>query len=912
MKRILKFKTEIFKTQLRIVLISLISIFSTVSCKNNSQAIDELQKVYTIPAVATEADVKIKSFTPTSSPSIFTNINSSTYAVSLEDGAGAVTYNFLLDGVTVLQDGTSPFYLLNGNSLGLGLHTLKVTATNSRSSDSKTFNIRRNTPTTVLSYAPTDAINILNCDQDTLTMTAVTTDADSDSYTYKWLLDGTEVTGTTSFTAITNTASSAQLAYSPGCAVAGIHQFSLVVNDGYENTTQTWTVNAVNPLVESIVTYNPTSNNITALSPENSKVFFVSGTGIGALTFVWKLDNVTVKTDVGVSTSTYTLNTTSGTLATGNHTLSVGLTDGITSNDPTLPVKRDWVVYKNQKPTILSPSPLDPKLINLNTSLGISASLQDAGDVLTTVITKGALDCVPASECGLSGVVLPVASGNFSATFNSGLTFLGENNFQLKVTDSYGEFETRDFTITSNYFSDTCNSLTAGKICTIVGLPGLGGGLNVTTDSNKIRINPARAIQDDQGNWFFSDHATNTVWYYNTKATAVTLWSTSAPSATVVAARSLHVVAGTGIAGAGSLGQLARKVALSFGGWGGGLAWDTDRKELYITDYSNNRVIRISQNGIANIFCGSSTANTQNTLAANQQCNSPVDVEIDTVDSNNRRLYVSLYGQHRIKYFNITDPLSSNWMGFTLVGNNTGANTNATAANTDGSTNLTAFPDTTIAGVSRLWGPWGLFLDKTDNILYFTEYSTCRIRAIGLPGATTQSIGVASVTANNLVTLAGSGCASPTINTDTTFASNISSQPPADLAVEKVGAAVRGIYYSDSAGHRISFMNNTAGNVTIGNQTIASQRIKNVYGNGTAVPTNPPSGKTSSVQTPYGIFLASDGLYVASKGNNAIVNLAVASGTSNGTPTTFLGGVARASYSGNAAIDSKVVTFNSP
>jgi hypothetical protein len=426
----------------------------------------------------------------------------------------------------------------------------------------------------------------------------------------------------------------------------------------------------------------------------------------------------------------------------------------------------------------------------------------------------------------------------------------------------------------------------------------------MTTESNKVRVNPAWLIQDELGNRFFSDHATNTVWFYNTQPTSVSLFGTTVPS------NGLHIVAGTGIAGTGAAGQSARLTALSFGSNGGGLAWDSDRRELYIADYNNNRVLRVASNGNMSLVCGGGAANNQGTSASSHQCNTPVDLAFDT---SNRRLFVSLYGQHRIKYFDVSDSSVSNWLGYVLVGATSAGSSNSNAANTDGATNLTSFPSTTTSGASRLNGPWGLRLDTEDNILYFTEYGSCRIRALGLPGATSRTVAGRNITANNLNTLAGNGCAAATINanTATTPAVNNLFSRPWDIELYKTSGSITAVLVSDNGGNRISAINNTGSSITLGNQSITAGNLNNIFGNGSAtVPSVGSSGKQVIINAPVSMSIQNDVLYVASRGTSLIRTLDLSA--EDGAVNNFLGGTARAGYSGNSPLDSQLVTFNAP
>ncbi len=839
-------------------------------------------------------NVNIVTFTPTSSPVVLTNSTSETFAVSIQDGAGIVDYEFKKDFSTILQNGTTPFIVINGASLTPGLHTLKVKGTNSVSYDEKVFNVRKNTPPAVVSYSPALAGASLNCGQDTITFNGIMNDIDNDAFTMSWELDSAVVGSSTPFTVVNSTSVSTQLAYTPDCTTSGYHTLSLKIFDGYETTSKTWTYNVINPTVERITSYFPTSPSLVALSSESDKPFTVAGTGIGSLTFKWKIDTILVKTDIGVATSTLNLDLT--TLAIGNHSIELTLTDSVTTNDPTTPVKQNWILYRNEKPRFVTLSPSSAQKINISTLKSITSSIVDANDTFTVTMTKGNLDCNPLSECGLSSQVLPTSTGTYSSVFNPSSSFLGENLFTLKVTDSHGEYIENDFDLNVNYFSDACNNLSSGHICTLSGLPGLGSNLNTITQANKIRITPSWITQDDQGNWFFTDHSTHTVWYNNTLSNPVSILGITVPANTI------YVVAGMGVPGAGGNGQFARKQALNFNpaGYGGGTAWDPGRKELYIADYNNNRVIKVGPDGRGYIVCGGANLTGQGVLAKDSRCTNPVDVDFDPV---NRRLYISQYNDHVVKYVDASAVSYSTWPSYIIAGVYGGN------ASTAGSTNLSAFPSTTVAGTSRLNGPWGINLDTSDGILYVVEYSSCRIRAVGLPGATSRSFGSASIAAGSTAHVTTGGCASAAINTDTPM-NSINFNRPYEIFPHKVSGALTGMFVSDFGANRVMYLNNSGTTLGIGNQTIANGMGNNILGNGTASPTNPPTGRTSAIVNPIGIFKSGTSLFAGIRGNSIIRSLDLTS--TNGTVANFLGGTPRAGYSGNTPIDSKLVTFNQP
>ena len=881
--------------------IVLITLLLFAGCNGKGGAFSDLEDQ--VDENNLEAAIVIEDFIPKSDPLVITASSKPTFAISVNSETGIVRYRFQISPEStpslksLLRDSTSPFVELNGADYSPGVYDLSVTAQNTVSSAQKTFKVRRNTIPTIISSDPSQNGNLLNCDEGTLVLNALSSDLDLDSYTQTWLLDGNIAQNGSNGVVFSNSPGSSQLSFTPSCEIAGFHTITLRLNDGYETYDHVWNVSVANPSVETILAYNPTSNNIVYFSTDTTKSFSASGSGVGALTFLWKLDGVTVHTQSAVTFSTYNLLADS--MGIGTHILRVELTDSSDTNNPPGGAFREWSIYKNQKPRIISPSPSAALAINLNTPLTISALVEDALDTFQVTMTKGAFTCTPngsgiSSTCGLSEMSLPSSSGSFSATFNSGALFLGENQFQLKVVDSYGEQETRDFTITSNYFSNTCNQLAPGQICTLAGLQGLGSGTSIATSANKVRINPHRIIKDERGNWFFSDSVSNTVWYYNRSLTPVSLLNVTVP------AQSIYVVAGTGAAGAGINGVDARKMALSLANIGGGLAWDPTRQELFIADYNNNRVIRVDSFGKGRVVCGLANLTAQGSIARNTRCINPSDLAFDVT---NRRLYVAQLSDHIIKVIDASNADFSLWTAWTLSGSYGDCN------NLNGSTSLSSFYSAQ-AGSSRVCQPIGLYLDEADQILYWSSWQICRVGAIGLPGSTTRTVAGQAINAGQLRFLAGSNCASPGVNTNTALSANLFNRP-IDLHVDRQGDVVRGIYVTNHDTHRVMYINNLGVAVTIGGQTVNSLNANNVFGNGTPTsPTNPPSGRNSVTWRPYGVLLDEGVLYVGAADGSIIRALDVS--VSNGAVTNILGGTSRAGYSGNAALDSSLVTFNSP
>ena len=84
--------------------------------------------------------VKISTYTPAVAPVNIISTSTTTFGITLAESDETVLYTFVLDNTNTLQSGTSPFYNLQATGLTAGAHTLKVTASNTSSTDQHIFN----------------------------------------------------------------------------------------------------------------------------------------------------------------------------------------------------------------------------------------------------------------------------------------------------------------------------------------------------------------------------------------------------------------------------------------------------------------------------------------------------------------------------------------------------------------------------------------------------------------------------------------------------------------------------------------------------------------------------------------------------------------------------------------------------
>jgi chitinase len=136
--------------------------------------------------------VRITSSLPTTQNVTLTNSTSQIFTISAV-GKKSITYNWLLDNQLTSTDSS---YELVGSTLTSGNHTLKALASDSSSSDSRTWTVKKNLPPVISSPLPTNSVYKMNYNA-SKTFSITATDPNSDSLTYVWTLNSVPLVGTT-------------------------------------------------------------------------------------------------------------------------------------------------------------------------------------------------------------------------------------------------------------------------------------------------------------------------------------------------------------------------------------------------------------------------------------------------------------------------------------------------------------------------------------------------------------------------------------------------------------------------------------------------------------------------------------------------------------------------------------------
>ncbi len=447
------------------------------------------------------------------------------------------TVEYLLNGTPVA---TLPFFDLSASSLNAGANTLTVNVGSLTEQESYSWTVYRNTPPSCDSQTPLSSGNSISY-TNTLNLTGNALDADSDPLTFSWQFNSNTLPAL--FVSTTSNASSSTTVFTPTLAERGNHSISLMIDDGYDTSYCTWAVTVVDPSVVTISSCTPSALTedpviITSSGLSSTRTFTVNATGTG-LTYSWLLDGSPV---LGAIFSSLNLSAVS--LPVDDYVLEAVVEDAYANTDSC-----SFNVKRNAPPVLssITPATTITRRVGLDSfSLFQVTGTDNVGDTISYTWT---LD-------NNSSGYLP--SGASSSAFNpaSDTNMLGSHTVKVVATDGY---ETAQVTwpVSVNRFSSACNTLFNStdsgdykKICTLVGNPSVGDGVNVGVSENQnqedIRIDPNMVIVENVSgvdNLIISDEVNHVVWYYNRTAGSLNRFGITIP------AYSMKAVVGSGQAG---------------------------------------------------------------------------------------------------------------------------------------------------------------------------------------------------------------------------------------------------------------------------------------------------------------------------------------------------------------------------
>jgi hypothetical protein len=895
-KRILSNFLASFKlSYLARIAILLTTLTFLISCKGAGDGFAALEEVFSDQDEAAEIEfeeesVEIISYSPTASPVRVADNLETTFVVSVNPTAGSsLTYAWKLNG-SLLSSQTNPFLQVNGSIANAGVNSLEVIATNSVNSASKIFTLYKNTAPAIDTTTPGFTGNNVTCGgSNAITFTTTHSDVDGDNLSPTWKLNG--VPSHSSFNT-TSTASSSSTVFSPPCSMTGPNIVSVEIDDGYQSTTASWSVTIVNPLVAQIVGFTPLVAPIV-IQENDTQNFTVSASGSAPFDYSWAINS-----DPGVSSGavpSYAAAASSftqpdGVTELGVNTFTVTVTDDNSSTDSHV-----FSVKINSIPTISNPVPPETDLkMNINSTRVFSIATSDLNNdalIYTWQLNGGA---APTGIFTGSGA---------SITFNPSSNQLGDNTIKVIVDDGFSNLEiSRIWNVNVNHFSEECNALEAGEVCTLVGPAGLGSSINPINQPQVAKIRPYEIVNDGNDNYFVLDTAQDVVWFYNQSSSPITVIGST------VNAGELSVVAGVGAYGVGTAGAEATKYRMAEPT---GIAWDSDRGDLYVALRYANKIVRFTSSGSSqHVLCSGSGGNTEihhadGGPATGHACYRPTGLGIYH-NGATKRLYVANYDHDNIKYFDISSADTNNWTGHILI-----CDKASNGKCQPGSTNGSIGDDS----VARVNNPWGLHVD-TNGLVHWSEIGGCRI-GVANPTTTSYSFygGAVSLPPNTAQRVGGSGSC-------TTYGANSAHKTwntqrirhPYSIMPYHNGSTYYGWFVTNYDHDVVTFFNTHTTALTIGNRLVDPGKSHFVFGvravdgyNGDA-----QEGKSTLLWTPFGLAMnaAKTHLIVGERDNYRIRTLDIS--VTNGAVTSMVAGKEKADFSGGSNTPAPNALMNTP
>jgi len=788
--------------------------------------------------------VSIVSVTPSTDPYVLITNQVQTYAVQVNTGAGDVTYNFLLDSVLV-SSSNSPFYSFNSNLLSAGAHTLEVQAQNSRNTATHTYNLTRNSTPVVNLFSSTS--NTINCTGDTFDLDVTISDADGDSLTSTFLLNGS---ANPSYLTSSTSATSASVTFTPDCSLAGSNSITIRVTDqNGEFADYTSAVNVTNPNVASIDSYSPTANPVVILSSE-TKTFIVSASGNPPLGFAW---DINPGSTIASCNNTTSCDVSGGDFSPGNYVLTSTVTDAVSSSD-----SHSFNIVLNERPSISfnTPSNSDAIKMNCSTSKSFQINVQDAnysdGQSFTITWLVDGLSNAALTNTNNLGVYPMVSDATFSP--NCAGALIGDHKIKAIVSDGY-ETQEIEWDVSVNYFSDECNSLASGEICTVTGLLGQGSGLSTDTDNDQVRLRADFIAKYPLGGYFFSETYRHAIWFYNDTSAAITVFGKVIPAKTV---KSLF---GSSYYGVGTDGQSFNNFYLRDPR---GLVYSSSEDALYVAEYNNHRIVRFDSSGVGIRWAaGTDNGNTDGTTRKSHECRNPVHLAIDESEG---KVFASCYGSNggsdgAFKYF-----MTASDEGYTLIRHQNNTTTEGTLD---------------YAGSARSPRGYSIVKDPNKKILYAGDLARCRIMAISY-STDTESYhgGAVNLAAGRMVRLTRGTCGE-TLNR--AWNDTGGRLRPYSLEVYSDAGVTKGIFWSQYNRHFVGFLNLTTSNITIGGRTIAGGFFNTMWGRNNVADyaRGTPAYTNSLSRNPFGLLVDGDNLIIGDRGNYRIAKFNYVTGLSS-------------------------------
>lgn len=836
-------------------------LFAT-SCKQSGQGFSNFQDPSEELNNATTAAPIINSFAPTTDPVIFLSNTEKTFVIGLNSKTDSVTYDFILDG-TNIKTGTSSFHAVEALSLTPGSHTLMAKATNSAGTVQHKFNLFKNSPPIITLNSQT--ATTINCSSGSYALNVSATDSDTDAITFSYLLNNS---ANPTYLAGTTGASSASVTFTPNCSLSGSNFVTIRATDSRgEYTDYTANITVTNPYSASIDNFSPVTEPTVVLSSATTN-FSISPGGTGPFGYSWA---ITPGSSIASCNGLATCPIRGTDFTPARYVLTATLTDNLPST-----ATKAFTVVLNQKPQV-SATPSNASTINMNcnSSKNFNLTINDAnyGDMTQSFSVAWKLngtDHVALNSTSVLNAYPMTSAATFSPSCDPNL--IGAQSVSVVISDGH-ESQTFIWPLSVNYFSDTCNGLTSGQICTAVGKIGMSGDLNLNTESALTLIQPWNMAKHSDNAFFITDVHRDGVWFWNGSANPITLFGN-----TIINSNSLKFIVGHGAYGSNAPTNVANLYLTN----PRGIAYNTSTADLFIADYDSHKIIKIDSSGNATVFAGNITAissldnNTDGASRTSHRCLNPNDLHLDQTEN---KLFVTCYGNTgatdgSLKYFK-TDSNE----GYTVVRYASSAIMDAIG---------------TYSAAGRARRVFGLTKHPNKKVLFVFEAELCQIYALSYGDTDSYYGGSVTLGANQMVKLTENDGCGNTVGKD--YSDSSLRIRAHDLAPIWDGSTLKGLMLANSDNSVIHVLNLTTSNYTLGGTTIYANQVHNITVTGFSYSRDIPAYQNTYFKNPWGMLLDGTKIYIADQRNGFLTYYDITN--TNGYFTNVLGSEPQGHYDG--------------
>jgi hypothetical protein len=300
-------------------------------------------------------------------------------------------------------------------------HSLTATVSNGvGSSVTRTWTLIKNTPPVCNSQTPAATGVSYSSGSGAKLLTANVSDADSDSLNFTWALNGST---SVALTTLGNTATTSSANFTPDISNVGTNLLTVAVNDGYDTTQCTWSINVTGAC--SLSAFSPGNGSSIPIGANDvvGKTLSITATN-AACPVSWKIRGVAV-----TGTQATKIFDSSYFLA-GANAVDASITDG------SAVTTTSWTVYKNTPPSgVVSPSNGSAINLSLSTPYNFTVDTSDI-DVGDTIAATWKLNGIPIASLSpaLTNAVIS-AIDPFQSSFTFDANYTGSRQLSLSVSD---------------------------------------------------------------------------------------------------------------------------------------------------------------------------------------------------------------------------------------------------------------------------------------------------------------------------------------------------------------------------------------------------------------------------------------------------------------------------------------------